>query len=180
MRVVEAKFDFGLLEKNLKSLFSYVQRVRKEIAALNRDADGVDKFATMGDQLDAIVDSTKDATDIIMDALEQNGEIVDKLKQVITNEDQIALLNQVLVNNNAVFEACAFQDLTGQRVTKIIKSVTYVEDRVNTLMEIWGRKELDKIKFVPDPELTEDENMLYGPQLKADAISQDEIDKLFD
>lgn len=180
MRLAEDKVDFEILEKNLKSLFSYIQRVRKEIAALNRDADGVDKFATMGEQLDAIVESTQDATDVIMDSLEKNGDVVGKLKEVITDEDQVALLNQVLDNNNAVFEACAFQDLTGQRVTKIIKSVTYVEDRVNTLMEIWGRKELDRIKIEPDVELTEDEKMLRGPQLKADAISQDEIDKLFD
>ncbi len=151
-----------------------------EIAALNRDADGVDKFATMGEQLDAIVESTQDATDVIMDSLEKNGEAVGKLKEMITDKDQIALLDQFANNNNAVFEACAFQDLTGQRVTKIIKSVTYVEDRVNTLMEIWGKKELEKIKIESDIELTEDEKLLHGPQLKADAISQDEIDKLFD
>ena len=180
MRVVEDKIDFAILEKNLKSLFSYIQRVRMEIAALNRDADGVDKFATMGEQLDAIVGSTRDATDVIMDSLEKNGDVVGKLKEVITDKDHVALLTQVLDNNNAVFEACAFQDLTGQRVTKIIKSVTYVEARVNTLMEIWGRKELDRIKIEPDGELTEDEILLHGPQLKADAISQDEIDKLFD
>ena len=180
MQVVEDKIDFAILEKNLKSLFSYIQRVRMEIAALNRDADGVDKFATMGEQLDAIVESTRDATDVIIDSLEKNGDVVGKLKEVITDEDHIALLNQVLDNNNAVFEACAFQDLTGQRVTKIIKSITYVEARVNALMEIWGRKELDRIKIEPDGELTKDEIMLHGPQLKADAISQDEIDKLFD
>lgn len=180
MRVAEHKIDFEILEKNLKSLFSYIQRVRIEIAALNRDADGVDKFATMGEQLDAIVESTQDATDVIMDSLEKNGEVVGKLKEVTSDKDQIALLDQVLDNNNAVFEACAFQDLTGQRVTKIIKSVTYVEDRVNTLMEIWGKKELEKIKIESDVELTEDEKILHGPQLKADAISQEEIDKLFD
>ena len=74
MRVAENQIDFEILEKNLKSLFSYIQRVRMEIAALNRDADGVDKFATMGEQLDAIVESTQDATDVIMDSLEKNGQ----------------------------------------------------------------------------------------------------------
>ena len=180
MRMVEDKIDFGILEENLQSLFSYIQRVRMEIAALNRDSDGVDKFATMGEQLDAIVESTKEATDVIMDSLEKNGDVVGKLQKLLTDQDQIALLSQILDNNNAVFEACAFQDLTGQRVTKIIKSVTYVEDRVNNLMEIWGRKELEKIKIESNVDLTEDEKLLHGPQLKADAISQDEIDKLFD
>ena len=180
MRMVEDKIDFGILEENLQSLFSYIQRVRMEIAALNRDSDGVDKFATMGEQLDAIVESTKEATDVIMDSLEKNGDVVGKLQKLLTDQDQIALLSQILDNNNAVFEACAFQDLTGQRVTKIIKSVTYVEDRVNNLMEIWGRKELEKIKIESNVDLTADEKLLHGPQLKADAISQDEIDKLFD
>ena len=180
MRVVEDKIDFGILEENLQSLFSYIQRVRMEIAALPRDSDGVDKFATMGEQLDAIVESTKEATDVIMDSLEKNGDVVGKLQKLLTDQDQIALLSQILDNNNAVFEACAFQDLTGQRVTKIIKSVTYVEDRVNNLMEIWGRKELEKVKIESNVDLTADEKLLRGPQLKADAISQDEIDKLFD
>ena len=180
MRMVEDKIDFGILEENLQSLFSYIQRVRMEIAALNRDSDGVDKFATMGEQLDAIVESTKEATDVIMDSLEKNGDVVGKLQKLLTDQDQIALLSQILDNNNAVFEACAFQDLTGQRVTKIIKSVTYVEDRVNNLMEIWGRKELEKVKIESNVDLTADEKLLHGPQLKADAISQDEIDKLFD
>jgi chemotaxis protein CheZ len=172
--------DVEILKKNLKDLFNYVQRVRQEIAALNRSADDADKFATMGDQLDGIVEATKDATDTIMEAVENNNEAVGKLKETTTNADQIALLDQIQNNNNAVFEACAFQDLTGQRVTKIIKSVTYVEARVDALREIWGKEELDKIEIEAERELTEDEKILHGPQRKAVAISQDEIDKLFD
>lgn len=172
--------DTEVLGKNLKDLFNYIQRVRQEIASLNRSADDADKFATMGDQLDGIVEATQDATDTIMEAVEKNSEAVGKLKEAITDADQIALLDQLQHNNNAVFEACAFQDLTGQRVTKIIKSVTYVEARVDALREIWGKKELDKVRIEPDRELTEDETLLHGPQRKAEAISQDEIDKLFD
>jgi len=169
-----------LLEENLKALFSYVQRVRTEIAALNRAGDGEDKFATMGEQLDGIVEATMDATETIMAAVEDNANTIHELRERIADDQQRALLDKMLHNQNTVFEACAFQDLTGQRITKIIRSVAYVEDRVNALREIWGPEELDKVEIDIADDRTEDEKLLNGPQRKSEAISQDEIDKLFD
>lgn len=180
MNLVKQSVNVTLLEENLQALFTYVQRVRLEIASLNRAGDGVDKFATMGEQLDGIVEATMDATEIIMDAVETNANTVHELRELITDEKQVALLDKILENQNTVFEACAFQDLTGQRITKIIKSVSYVEERVNALREIWGHEELDKIQSGVADERTEDEKILHGPQVKSEAISQDEIDKLFD
>ena len=58
--------------------------------------------------------------------------------------------------------------------------MTYVEDRVNALIEVWGKDEIDKIGVKPDKEKTEDEKLLHGPALEGEGISQDEIDKLFD
>ena len=171
--------DSKRLTENLEALFSYVQRVRTEIASLNQSGDGEDKFATMGQQLDGVIEATKEASDSIMEAVERNNEAVAKLKKAITDADSIEVLEDIESNNNAIFEACAFQDITGQRVTKIVKSVSYVEERVTALREIWGDDELDKVELkVVD--LTEDEKLLHGPQSKAVAISQDEIDKLFD
>jgi len=170
--------DSQRLTDNLEALFSYVQRVRTEIASLNRSGDGEDKFATMGEQLDGVVEATREASDSIMEAIERNNEAVAKLKESIKDSELIGLLETIEDSNNAVFEACAFQDITGQRVTKIVKSVSYVEERVSALREIWGDHELDKVELVV-VELTEDEKLLHGPQSKATAISQDEIDKLF-
>ncbi len=180
MHALKDTLNVNLLEENLQALFTYVQRVRQEIASLNRAGDGVDKFATMGEQLDGIVEATMDATEIIMDAVETNANAVHELHELITDEKQTALLEKILKNQNTVFEACAFQDLTGQRIAKIIKSVSYVEERVNALREIWGHEELDKVQIDAIDERTEDERLIHGPQIKSVAISQDEIDKLFD
>jgi len=181
MAMAQAKPKVELLEDNLRALFSYVQRVRLEIAALNRAGDGEDKFVTMGQQLDGIVEATMDATETIMEAVETNANTVHELRNLVTDEQQLALLDRLLENNNTVFEACAFQDLTGQRITKIIKSVSYVEDRVSALREIWGPEEIEKAEAeLQMDDRTEDEKLLHGPQMKAEAISQDEIDKLFD
>ncbi len=170
--------DSKRLSENLEALFSYVQRVRTEIASLNQSGDGEDKFATMGEQLDGVIEATKDASDSIMEAVEKSNEAVAKLRESITDSELTEVLEDIENNNNAVFEACAFQDITGQRVTKIVKSVSYVEDRVNALREIWGDDELDKVELAV-VEFSEDEKLLHGPQSKAVAISQDEIDKLF-
>ncbi|NQU61080.1 MAG: protein phosphatase CheZ [Rhodospirillales bacterium] len=169
-----------VLKQELFGLFKYMKRVREEIAAINRPADEELHFDSMSDQLDAIVKATEDATNTIMGCMEKNDDVVTKLKETITDAEQVKLLDQISSNGADVFEACSFQDITGQRVTKIIKSVTYVEDRVNALTEVWGKDEIDKTEVKPGVEKTEDEKLLKGPALEGEGISQDEIDKLFD
>ena len=168
------------LKKELVGLFQYVQRVRMEIAAIGRPADADNKFESMGEQLDAIVGATEEATNNIMETMERNGELLDKLREGISDAGQLALIDQITDNTNSVFEACSFQDITGQRVSKVIKSVTYVEDRVQALVNIWGKSEVDGVEVEPDREKTEDEKLLAGPALEGEGISQEEIDKLFD
>jgi chemotaxis protein CheZ len=180
MTVAHAKKENEGLAANLEALFLYVQRVRREIASLNQAADGVNKFETMGQQLDGIVEATSDASDIIVEAVERSGAALDRLAETMTDDARTALLDEIADCNNRVLEACAFQDITGQRVARIVKSVTYVETRVNALIEIWGRQELDRIERLPADAQTDDQKLINGPQSKAQAISQDEIDKLFD
>ena len=64
-------------------------------------------------------------------------------------------------------------------LAKVVKSVTYVEDRVLALIEVWGKEEIDKIEVKSYGEKTEDEELLHGPALEGEGISQDESDKLF-
>ncbi|MGA0395144.1 MAG: hypothetical protein ACO3MW_13915 [Rhodospirillales bacterium] len=171
-----------VLKAEISGLLRYMQRIRTEIAAMNRGRDEDHNFETMGKQLDAIVEATEKATDTIMNAMEQNEESVAKIKEGLDDPEKIALLDKIIDNGNVVFEACSFQDITGQRVTKIVKSITFVEERVNALLDIWGRDALDDVEVETDEEVKrEQELLLRGPQLDGqETISQDEIDKLFD
>ncbi len=176
---LEAQEETETLKKELLGLFQYIQRVRVEIAAIERDSDDTHHFESMSDQLDAIVQATEEATDTIMGCMEKNDEIVGKLREGIVKEENLALLDQITANGADVFEACSFQDITGQRITKVVKSVTYVEDRVNALIEVWGKEEIDKIEVQQAEELGDDA-LLQGPALEGEGITQAEIDKLFD
>ena len=66
-----------------------------------------------------------------MGCMEKKDDVVTKLRETITDAAQLALLDQLNATGADVFEACSFQDITGQRFSKVVKSVTYVEDRVN-------------------------------------------------
>ena len=164
---MDQQAETDVLKKELYGLFKYMKRVREEIAAINRPADEALHFDNMSDQLDAIVQATEEATNTIMGAMEKNDDIVTKLRENITDADQLALLDRISANGADVFEACSFQDITGQRISKVVKSVTYVEDRVNTLIEVWGKEEIDKIDVKPDREKTADEKLLQGPSFKS-------------
>lgn len=167
------------LKAQLTGLLRYIQRVRHEIAAISNPSDDDMHFNSMGDQLDAIVAATEKATNTIMAAMERNDELVEKLRPKLKDKKDLATLDKIAENGSQVFQACSFQDITGQRVNKVVKSVTYVEERVNSLVELWGKDELDKIE-VEMLEKSEDEKLLAGPQLEGKGLSQDEIDALFD
>lgn len=168
------------LKQEFDALRRYIQRVRKEIASIDRPADEDHKFDSTGDQLDAIVKATEEATDTIMECMESNEEAIEKLREQITDPVQVALLDQISSNGNEVFKACSFQDITGQRVNKVVKSITYVEERVLSLVEIMGKEVVDEIEVIADEEKTEDEKLLSGPQLEGKGLSQNDIDNLFD
>ena len=81
-----------------------------------------------------------------------------------------------------IFEACSFQDITGQRITNVVKTLKKIEAKVSKMILIIA----SRIPGIDDsgdqsPEnddKTEDEKLLNGPQMAYKAISQDEIDKL--
>ncbi len=172
--------DPDFLGENLDKLFAYIDKVRMEVAALNQGEKESDRFQAMSKQLDGILEATTDASDKIMSAVEKNNAAIEKLQALVSDDKQSAVIEEIIDGQNEIFEACAFQDLTGQRVTQLSKSVEYVEERVASLHELWGKDELDKIELEPEKELTEDEKLLNGPQAKAEALNQADIDAMFD
>ncbi len=171
------------LKKELVGLFGHMYKIRKELAVIG-DPDGEkDHFSTMSDLLDGIVEEADSASNKIMENMEASEILLEKVRAHVTDKEILSLLDQITEHDNSVFEACAFQDLTGQRVSKIAKSLKFIEDRIKRLIYMWGRDELAAI--VAEYKLNElgdedpDKKLLNGPQRIGVAITQDEIDKLF-
>ena len=78
-----------------------------------------------------------------------------------------------------IMEACNFQDLSGQRTTKVVKTIQYLEERILSMIDIWGEEGFNGIE-VDNEALEGDAALLNGPQDQETAIDQSDIDALFD
>lgn len=79
--------------------------------------------------MNAIVDATENATNTIMEATEESASLATDLRQRIQIDEVDEALDKIVENSNKVFEACTFQDITGQRISKIVKTMTCLKAR---------------------------------------------------
>lgn len=176
-----SSMEGDLSEMNLKlyaeveSLARYIVTAKTEIAALRPDEITNDHIASATDELDAIVGSTEEATNGILQAMES--------LESLTGEMDPAMAEKVTEAVTLVYESCNFQDITGQRITKIVKALKHIENKVDALVSAFG-EDIAKYKAAhPGQEKAADNPMsdkalLNGPQLPDSAGKQDDIDAL--
>lgn len=168
------------LRSEILNLFQYIQRMREEIAHMNAADDDRTRFETVAEHLDAVVKSTEDATNGILEQLEGIDELVDQIRLSGAVGRVPLLCTKISEKTMLAVEACTFQDITGQRITRVVKSMQFVEERVNAMIDLWGRDDIEALGIeLPTETRTGDEALLNGPQLPGEEISQEEIDKLF-
>lgn len=131
-------------------------------------------------ELDAIVTSTERATQNILDASEKIDELVAAIGAQVKDPHAKQQAEEVREHVVAIFESCNFQDITGQRITKVVNTLKYVEDRINAMINIWGAETFVGLQPKEELDVDEEAKLLNGPQLENRGISQSEIDKLFD
>ena len=164
LRALEAPHKNTLVNV-LEYLSDHIRVTRSEIGALR--TGNPQMFSTTTDELEEIVAETACATNRIMDA----AEIVEKVASSLEPEAANKLMDAV----TNIYEASAFQDITGQRITKIVRALQSLEDKLASLASAFGP--LDESPAVEKPE--GDAALLNGPQLEKTAASQTDIDALF-
>ncbi|MBI3443846.1 MAG: protein phosphatase CheZ [Magnetospirillum sp.] len=171
--------ESGILKRELVGLFGHMQKIRNELASLNTPG-ATDHFGSMSEQLDAIVGATENATNIIMESMESvSGLMSEARAMALDNQPMAEIFNKVDDNVNAVFEACSFQDITGQRISKIVNSMKFVEERIKAIILTWGKDELTKVVVaIKKEEVDPDKALLHGPQLPGQGVSQEDVDRM--
>lgn len=145
-----------------------IATAKSEIAALRVD-DITDRdipFAT--DELDAIVAHTAQATHAILESCE----MLDDVAGVVSGDSA----GKLQAATTKIYEACSFQDITGQRITKVVNTLKAIEDKVASIIHTFGRSS-GVVHPEPAREMTE-ADLLNGPQLPAHAMDQSDIDAL--
>jgi len=161
-----------ILRQELQEMSVYMQQTRAEIAALRPDDSGNNRINAAKGELDAIILATELATSDILSAAERIHALTQQLPRTPDNQKICDEMENVATE---ILTACSFQDLTGQRTMKVVNTLRYLEQRVNSMIEIWG---VDNLKAIPIPEQDKrpDAHLLNGPS--NDGVSQDDVDSL--
>jgi chemotaxis protein CheZ len=160
------------LLSELEALGREVARAKSEIAALQVDDITASHIPAATDELDAVVAHTASATNEILDACE----VLEGLQPNLSEEAANAVSGAV----TRIYEACSFQDITGQRISKVVNALKSIERRVASVIGAFGRNGAAALPEEPqgtNPR-TEGQQLANGPQLPANAASQREVDAL--
>jgi chemotaxis protein CheZ len=169
------------LKVELDAISEAIQRTKQEIATLHYAGAQGREMARVTDELGAIVLGTETATNSILAAAEKVDELAGNLAARVSGDDK-EMAREISEQVISIFEACNFQDITGQRISKVVGAMRFVDERVNQMIHIWGGLESFKdVEMIENPDRTGDRALLNGPALKDDAgcTSQDDIDALF-
>ncbi len=170
--------DLDQLKAETESIHRAIGRTKQEIAALHVSGAGSERVAR---ELDAVVEWTERATQQILTAAEDIDQSARALIGFLQGEQAHGLANGIRDQVIRIFEACNFQDLSGQRISKVLATLKFVEHHVMSMMDIWGGRETFETIAPPAAEDAEDAKLLNGPKLDDDPghVSQDDIDALF-
>jgi len=161
------------LYRELRDIAVYIDEMKAEIGALQANELKESRIPAAGQELGAIVKATEAATNTIMECAEA----------VMAADVRDPAAYKTLVDGQMmrVFEACSFQDITGQRIAKVVETLQHIEQRVARFVEAMRAKDLSG--FVDDHERNRAERknkfMLNGPASDGEGIGQAQVDQLF-
>jgi len=181
---LERSTHIRILRQELQEMSAYIQQTRSEIAALSPKDAGSNRIMAATGELDAIVTATERATTEILNATEHIQESAGRLRRLVSGQpDADDLIESIEAQCIEIMTTCSFQDITGQRTSKVVNTLRYIEHRVNTMIGIWGVD--DSVTASADPSAAHrklddtrpDAHLLNGPAL-GDGIDQAAVDAL--
>jgi chemotaxis protein CheZ len=172
------------LKSELKIIHDAVRRTKQELDAPPASVIFGPNTARVGKELDAVVAGTELATQNILKAAEDIDQLASTMSSLLKGEYAQGLAQDMRDQVVRIFEACNFQDLTGQRISKVLSTLNFIEDHITRMQGIWSI--LERMEPSASPVAQEksspDSKLLNGPKLAGDAghSTQADIDRLFD
>jgi chemotaxis protein CheZ len=164
------------LRAGIATLARIMADARRDLAALQANDMRIRDLPGATDELSAVVAATESATNAILDAVEG----IEKSAGALAQEAGEPIRESV----TRIYEACNFQDITGQRITKVVNVLKEVDRTVLGLMEAFGivldPAEARALASAPPKQKSGEADLLNGPQMPAAAQDQASIDALFE
>lgn len=168
-----------VLRRELIEMAASIRRAKTEISAMKpADESGPGSTRRINlatEELDAIVHATERATSDILNGAERIMELAQRVKK---GEGMADEADQLDIEATNILMACGFQDITGQRISKVVSTLRYLEERVDAMIRIWG---LDGVKGdeveTSEVDTRPDAHLMHGPSLSG-GVDQSEVDNL--
>ena len=176
------------MKKRIDDVYRSINEFKKALSQLRDSADTANTmFGEASDQLEEIVKATETATVKIMDVAEKDQELLTRARELVsqlengsTANELKKIIDELYQDTLEIITACAFQDITGQRVKKVVNAIQTVEAKLLELLVETGVKIKEKQEGVT-PELEQKAqqamDLLKGPDGK---VSQDDVDSLLE
>jgi chemotaxis protein CheZ len=157
----------------LREIAGYIESMRHEIGALQVNDLKNTRIPSAGEELGAIVQATEAATNTIMECAEE----------LMSADASDPAAYKALVDERmlTIFEACSFQDITGQRIAKVVETLQHIEERVSRFADVMNAKDIDGFLTEHERERAErkEKFLLHGPQLAGGGVDQAKVDEMF-
>jgi chemotaxis protein CheZ len=157
----------------LREIAGYIESMRHEIGALQVNDLKETRIPAAGEELGAIVQATEAATNTIMECAEalMGADASDPAAYK-------ALVDEKMM---VIFEACSFQDITGQRIAKVVETLQHIEERVSRFADVMQAKDIQGFLTEHERERAERREtfLLHGPQLAGGGVDQSAVDQMF-
>ena len=166
---------------HVTGLAQTIDKLKHDIAETDAIGFKENDIQSATDELDAIVESTAAATNDIMAACEQ-------IEKFAEEKDAPEVVEYV----TNIYVACGFQDITGQRISKVVGALHKIESGVDKILKALSEQvgplpvtsksgetsSGDGTGPVDLSQIDEKRDLLNGPQLPEQGVNQDDIDKL--
>lgn len=179
--------EVSALRGDMDIMKEAIEATKTEIASLHITETSGDGMRRVSGELDAVIGDTERATSTILSSTEEIETQSGIIKSLLGGQSEAT--DSIQEHVIKLYEACNFQDLTGQRITKIVRTLGFVESRLDKMIEVWGGIEAFKEfegKAQPFQAFTSsnasDSTLLNGPKIDEDdgRVNQDDIDALFE
>lgn len=165
------------LEQEVALLRAAILANKREISALLGTGKDPRLTRSAGD-LGAAIEGMEKATVTMLQSAEVIDDTAKSLASVLKGEYERGLAQDIQDQTVRIYEACNFQDLSGQRIAKVIAALGELEERL-TAMQARCSALVRAGGAVPAGKTAD--GLLNGPKLDGDSghASQRDIDALF-
>ncbi len=159
--------------QHIAELAEIIDSLKKEISLQTPEHVKNSHIPDATDELDAVISATANATNTIMGICEE----IEGIAAGVEGDAKDQLVNKV----TEIYEACTFQDVTGQRIKKVVTTLHVIEEKVDRIISTLGTTvglKANAHKIEKTVSVDDDASLLNGPQMPDKAITQDDIDRL--